>query len=70
MYVSNLKHIDRRRLWLAERLKMRTAGDGDLHDWTDALEYLTREKTACARVEQAKTALIAALSGSAPWGGM
>lgn len=69
--VSDLKYIDhRRRLRLAEQLRKLPAEEDDLHDWTNALEYLTGKKTPYAGAEQTKAALLAALSGAAPWGWM
>lgn len=45
------------RVLLAGKLNRLTPKDADLHDWNDALEYLTR-----ATAEQGKAALIAGLS--------
>lgn len=65
-YLSDLHYIDdlqRRRL--ARSLEKVDAKDADLFEWNDALEYLTREKKTQPNAEQAKSALIAALSS--PW---
>ena len=62
-YLSDLHYIDdHQRLHLARQLEKVEARDTDLFEWNDALEYLAGVKTPCSSAEQAKAALIAALS--------
>lgn len=63
-YLSDLHYIDKlQRRRLAQKLEMVDAKNTDLFEWNDALEYLTGQKTPQPSAEQAKSALIAALSG-------
>ena len=62
-YLSDLHYIDDyQRSQLARVLEKIPARDEDLFEWNDALEYLAGVRTPCSSAEQAKAALIAALS--------
>lgn len=62
-YLSELRFLDHaRRAELAEKLGRFPAEDADLHDWNDALNYLTGDGQPRATAEQAKSALIAGLT--------
>lgn len=64
-YLSDLRFLDgAQRAALAEKLKRIPAQTSDLHDWNDALEYLTGDSRPRADAEQARAALIAGLSAS------
>lgn len=63
-YLSDLRFLDGvQRGILAEKLESIPARAADLRDWNDALEYLTRNSRPMADAEQARAALIAALTG-------
>lgn len=62
-YLSDLHFLNSdQRALLAGKLNRLTPKDADLHDWNDALEYLTGDSRPRATAEQAKAALIAGLS--------
>ena len=62
-YVSDLHQInDIQRMKLAEILKKIAANDEDLFDWNDALEYISGKSKPHTCAEEAKAALIAALT--------
>ena len=62
-YLSDLRFLDHtRRTELAEKLKNLPTRDATLHDWNDALHYLTGDDQPRATAEQAKSALIAGLT--------
>lgn len=61
-FLSDLRFLDGgRRTALAEKLKKVPVREADLHDWNDALNYLTGDGPR-ASAEDAKAALIAGLS--------
>lgn len=64
MYLSDLRFLDSSlRVALAEKLQKLPPKAADLHDWNDALNYLTGQPFQ-GDAEQARAALIAGLSAS------
>lgn len=62
-YLSDLRFLDKaQQAELAEKLKKLPARESDLHDWNDALEYLTGDSRPKATAEEARTALISGLT--------
>lgn len=62
-YVSDLHYLDAVGKYRIARALEKVELDAfPLRDWNDALEYITGAKMPCSSAEQAKAALIAALS--------
>lgn len=62
-FLSDLRSLDgTQRAALAEKLKHLPAGASDLHDWNDALHYLTGDSVPRATADEARAALIAGLT--------
>lgn len=65
MYLSDLRRMSNfQKRYLAQDLKDVEANDASLSEWNDALEYITGKKAPRSCAEEAKTALIAALTGN------
>lgn len=56
-YLSDLTHAETHPR-LRQTLCRMAAGDYSLHEWNDAAEYITRQTSAFATAEQARTFLI------------
>ncbi len=62
-FLSDLRFLDStQRAALAEKLKRIPARVSNLHDWNDALQYLTGDSVTRATAEEARAALIAGLT--------
>lgn len=62
-FLSDLRFLDStQRAALAEKLKQLPARASNLHDWNDALQYLTGDSAPRATADEARAALIAGLT--------